>query len=78
MTGGDRGASTPELTWQVRVTGHVPTDDLLDEIGEIVVAEHEYRTVLSARFADQAALHGFLQRLRARGFEVVEVRRITA
>jgi hypothetical protein len=65
-----------ELTWQVRVTGHVPTDDLLDEIGEIVVAEHEYRTVLSARFPDQAALHGFLQRLRARGFEVVEVRRV--
>jgi hypothetical protein len=68
----------PELTWQVRVTGHVPTDELLEEIGDIVVAEHESRTVLSARFPDQAALHGFLQRLRARGFEVVDVRRLPA
>jgi hypothetical protein len=63
-----------ELTWQVRVTGHVPTEELLEEIGEVVVAEHESRTVLSARFPDQAALHGFLQRLRAHGFEVVDVR----
>jgi hypothetical protein len=68
----------PELTWQVRVTGHVPTDELLEEIGDIVVAEHESRTVLSGRFPDQAALHGFLQRLRARGFEVVDVRRLPA
>jgi hypothetical protein len=65
-----------ELRWQVRVAGHVPTDELLEEIREIVVAEHESRTVLSARFPDQAALHGFLQRLRARGFEVVDVRRL--
>jgi hypothetical protein len=65
-----------ERTYEVRVTGLVPTQDLLDELGDVEIAEHEVRTVLSARFPDQAALYGFLHRLRAFGLEVVEVRRL--
>ena len=65
-----------DRTYEIRVTGLVPTQDLLDELGDVETAEHEFRTVLSGRFADQAALYGFIHRLRAYGLEVVEVRRV--
>ena len=65
-----------DRTYEVRVAGLVPTKDLIAELGDVEVAEHEMRTVLSGRFADQAALYGFLHRLRAYGLEVVEVRRV--
>jgi hypothetical protein len=65
-----------DRTYEVRVTGLVPTQELLDELGDVDIAEHEVRTVLSAQLPDQAALYGFLQRLRAFGLEVVEVRRL--
>lgn len=66
-----------DRTYEIRVTGLVPTQELLDELGDVETAEHEFRTVLSGRFADQAALYGFIHRLRAYGLEVVEVRRVT-
>lgn len=65
-----------ERSYEVRVAGLVPTQDLLDELGDVEVAEHEFRTVLTGHFTDQAALHAFLHRLRAFGLEVVEVRRL--
>jgi hypothetical protein len=65
-----------ERAYEVRVAGLVPTQDLLDELGDVEVAEHEFRTVLTGHFPDQAALHGFLHRLRSFGLEVVEVRRV--
>ena len=67
-----------DRTYEIRVTGLVPTQELLDELGDVETAEHEFRTVLSGRFADQAALYGFIHRLRAYGLEVVEVRRVTS
>jgi hypothetical protein len=63
-------------TYEIRLSGLVPTDELIEDVGDIDVAEHELRTVLSGTFADQAELHGFLNRLRAFGLEVVEVRRV--
>lgn len=65
-----------DRTYEVRVSGLVPTQELLDELGVIDIAEHEVRTVLRGEFTDQAALYGFLARLRAFGLEVVEVRRV--
>ena len=65
-----------DRAYEIRITGLVPTQDLLDELGEVDVAEHEVRTVLNGRFEDQAALYAFLHRLRAYGLEVVEVRRV--
>ncbi len=62
--------------YEVRVAGEVPTQDLLRELGDAEIVEREVRTVVSGRFADQAALYGFLNRLRAYGLEVVEVRRV--
>ncbi|HEU4511655.1 MAG TPA: hypothetical protein VFR87_00970 [Nocardioidaceae bacterium] len=66
----------PDRTYEIRLSGLVPTEELIDQVGEVEVVEHELRTVLSGRFADQAELHGFLHRLRAYGLEVVEVRRV--
>lgn len=66
-----------ERAYEVRIAGLVHTEDLLDELSDVEVAEHEFRTVLTGHFADQAALHGFLHRLRAFGLEVVEVRRVS-
>jgi len=66
----------PDRTYEVRITGLVPTEELLEELGDVEIAEHEFRTVLLARLPDQAALYGFLHRLRAYGLEVVEVRRM--
>lgn len=64
--------------YEIRLNGLIPTDDLLEEIGDVDVAQHELRTVLRGQFSDQAQLHGFLNRLRAFGLEVVEVRRLPA
>ena len=80
----DPGAPRPERylpgdatdrAYEVRIAGSVPTAALL-ELGDVEVAEQELRTVLSGRFTDQAALYGFLHRLRALGLDVVEVRRV--
>lgn len=62
--------------YEVRVAGSVPPP-VLSELQDIEVAAQELRTVLSGRFQDQAALYGFLHRLRALGLDIVEVRRIT-
>jgi hypothetical protein len=61
--------------YEVRIAGSVPTAVLV-ELGDVEVAEQELRTVLSGWFTDQAALYGFLHRLRALGLDVVEVRRV--
>ena len=43
---------------------------------DVEVASEELRTVVSGHFADQAALYGFLHRLRDLGLDVVEVRQV--
>lgn len=68
-------AMTDDRMYEVRITGALP-DVALDGLDDIEVARKEMRTVLSGRFADQAALYGFLNRLRSLGLEVVEVRQV--
>ena len=65
-----------DRTYEVRINGLVPTEELLEELRDVDIAEHEFRTVLSGRFVDQAELYAFLNRLRSYGLEVVEVRRV--
>ncbi len=65
-----------ERTYEIRVNGLVPTEQLVDQLRGVDIAEHEMRTVLSGHFVDQAALYGFLNLLRSYGLEVVEVRRV--
>ncbi|MFC4787206.1 hypothetical protein ACT8ZV_22205 [Nocardioides sp. MAHUQ-72] len=65
-----------EHTYEVRITGLLPTTEVLDDLGEVDMASHDVTTVLSGRFEDQAALSAFLRRLRAHGLEVLEIRRL--
>jgi len=60
-------------TYEVRVSGLVP-QEVLDQLGDVELAEPELRTVLTCTLADQAALHGFLARLRSFGLDLAEVR----
>ena len=62
-------------TYEVRVSGAIPSD-VLGELGDVTLSEQELRTVLVCTLPDQAALHGFLARLRALGLELVEVRSV--
>ncbi|HEX6249395.1 MAG TPA: hypothetical protein VFZ64_16115 [Nocardioidaceae bacterium] len=65
-----------DRTYEVRIDGLVPSEELLGQLRDVHVAEHEFRTVLSGRFVDQAELYSFLNLLRSYGLEVVEVRRV--
>lgn len=60
--------------FEVRVTGLVPAEDLLD-LGVVMKATQDASTVLYGDIRDEAALFGLLNRLRDLGLEVVEVRR---
>ena len=62
-------------TYEVRISGLVP-QSVLRQLDDVEVAGEELRTVVSGHFADQAALYGFLHRLRDLGLDVVEVRQV--
>ncbi|MFC6157240.1 hypothetical protein [Kribbella jiaozuonensis] len=63
-----------DATYEIRVAGAVPDQDLLD-MGAVPLAVDQVNTVVYS-IPDQSALYGLLARLRALGIEVVEVRRI--
>ena len=63
-----------QAMYEIRVAGAVPEQDLLD-MGAVTVGPEQVNTVLYG-VSDQAALYGLLERLRALGLEVVEVRRV--
>jgi hypothetical protein len=63
-----------QTTYEIRVAGAVPARDLRD-MGAVTLSVDRVDTVLYG-IPDQSALYGLLQRLRALGVEVVEVRRI--
>ncbi|MGH3505888.1 MAG: hypothetical protein ACRDO2_01650 [Nocardioidaceae bacterium] len=63
-----------QTMYEIRVAGVVPEEDLRD-MGAITIAPEQVNTVLYG-VSDQAALYGLLDRLRALGVAVVEVRRV--
>ena len=63
-----------DATYEIRVAGTVPEQDLRD-MGAVTLAVDQVNTVVYS-IPDQSALYGLLARLRALGIEVVEVRRI--
>lgn len=63
-----------QTMYEIRVAGTVPEEDLRD-MGAVTVAPEQVNTVLYG-VADEAALYGLLDRLRALGIGVVEVRRV--
>jgi hypothetical protein len=60
--------------YEIRVAGAVPEEDL-EDMGAVQVTPEQVNTVLYG-VSDQAALYGLLDRLRALGVVVVEVRRV--
>ncbi|MFL5816219.1 MAG: hypothetical protein ACJ76L_01330 [Conexibacter sp.] len=63
-------------TYEIRLRGHV-SDWLLAEFAGMSATVEGGETSLRGPVADQAALHGLLDRAQALGLELVEVRRIT-
>lgn len=63
-----------DATYEIRVAGAVPEQDLRD-MGAVTLAVDQVNTVVYG-IPDQSALYGLLARLRALGIEVVEVRRV--
>jgi hypothetical protein len=70
------GVEMADRTYEVRINGLVPTEELAEQLGDVRAVEHELRTVLTGHFVDQAELNGFLNLLRSYGLEIVEVRRV--
>lgn len=64
-----------DKTYEVRVAGVIPEQDLLD-LGALAFKTERANTVLYGDIPDQAALYGLLARLRDLGLEVVEVRQV--
>jgi hypothetical protein len=65
----------PENTYEIRVSGLVP-EDVLEDLVDVSVRMAGVSTVLAGKAIDQSALLGLLARLRARGLDVIEVRRV--
>jgi epsilon-lactone hydrolase len=62
------------LYYEIRVTGALPPEALLDF--ERLTMVQPVETVLSGLLPDQAALYGLLARLETLGVQVMEVRRL--
>jgi hypothetical protein len=65
------------LDYEIRVEGLVPAE-VLEEIEGVGAAIQPLGTILRGTVADQAALHGVINRLQGLGLELVEVRRLLA
>ncbi|MGY1802203.1 hypothetical protein ACI78T_02875 [Blastococcus sp. SYSU D00922] len=63
----------PGQVYELRVRGPVPTA-LLEEIGATDFGQEPPLTILRTEPTDQPGLHGILQRLRALGLDLLEVR----
>ncbi len=63
------------LDYEIRVSGPVPESVLVETEGLKIVNEPVH-TILRGPVADQAALHGIINRLQRLGLELIEVRRV--
>lgn len=63
------------LEYEISVSGELP-DTVLDEVANFSVEVVPVRTVMRGPVADQAALHGIINRLQSLGLDLIEVRRI--
>jgi hypothetical protein len=76
----DRRTPTPDHPdagrYEIRLTGHLDAHWTTWFDGLSVICEADGTTVISGPIADQAALHGVLQRVRDLGLPLVSVIRI--
>ena len=71
------GANVAARSYEIRVRGHVPPEEL-EEVENLRATIEPAETVLRGCVPDQAALHGILARLHSLGLELLEVRRVPA
>jgi hypothetical protein len=64
----------PSSYYEIRVTGVLPPEALLD-FDRLTASVEPVETVVHGPLQDQAALNGLLARLEAFGIQVIEVRR---
>ena len=69
------GAAVPSSYYEIRVSGTIPPEALLD-FDRLTASVEPVETVLHGPIRDQAALHGLLARLEAFGVQIMEVRRL--
>jgi hypothetical protein len=76
----ERHTSTPDSRdtgrYEIRLTGHLDARWTAWFDGLTVRHESDGTTVISGEIADQAALHGLLQRVRDLGLPLVSVRQV--
>lgn len=65
----------PSSYYEIRVTGVLPPEALLD-FDRLVASVEPVETVLHGPLRDQAALNGLLARLETFGVQVLEIRRL--
>ena len=65
----------PEVTYEIRVRGRV-SSAALERLEGLQGGPGAVETVLHGPVRDQAELHGLLDRIKALGLELVEVRRL--
>jgi len=70
-----RGAAVPSSYYEIRVSGVLPAEALLD-FDRLTASVEPVETVLHGPIRDQAALNGLLARLEAFGVQVLEIRRL--
>jgi hypothetical protein len=69
------GAAVPSSYYEIRVSGVLPPEALLD-FDRLTASVEPVETVLHGPIRDQAALNGLLARLEAFGVQVLEIRRL--
>lgn len=69
------GAAVPSSYYEIRVSGVLPPETLLD-FERLTASVEPVETVVHGQIRDQAALHTLLARLEAYGVEILEIRRL--
>lgn len=69
------GAAVPSSYYEIRVSGVLPAEALLD-FDRLTASVEPVETVVHGPIRDQAALQGLLARLEACGIQVLEIRRL--
>jgi hypothetical protein len=64
------------MQYEIRVDGHLGTRWAAWFDGLAITSEGDGTTVLRGRVADQAALHGLLQKLRDVGIPLISLRQV--
>ena len=71
------GGSCGRLYYEIRISGLLPSEALLD-FEPLTASVEPVETVVHGQLRDQAALQGLLVRLEAFGIQLLEVRRFRA